>query len=444
MTFISDLKNIDQQYVRNSTQLNLALDIQGHGKLKCTQALRSIPGKRLTCLGHLNTKKVVVKFFYGSPWSRSKWSRCHTNARTLHSNAIATPDILYSEKIKHNFFVIIFEFVENAARIDMELQSRSSKKGKNHITSLLIKNIADQHGKGIFQKDLHLGNFLLKDDIIYSIDTDKVNLSRFFRHFKRYSLFSLSNLILNIMKYEKNVLDFSLESYCTSRNWRKRPEYKKIIARKIQHERKKDVKKFSRKVYKNRDPFRATKENGFFCVYNMRHLDHDCSFSKKSNINKSFKSVAKEFCSQKSCICYVNTFNILNLFFKKDPLFKAWKYNAILNRVGIITPIQLLYLRQKITSNDYKSLIVTKPVHGISLNLFMESKNYSQDQKKEIDNRIQSMILELKNFDFKLDRMNPKDWIINYPDIIFNYMKQVKGVNHSVHELKPENLNDLF
>jgi len=438
MNLISDLKAIDQQYVRNGKELNLTLDIQGHGKLTCTQALRSIPGKRLTCLGILKNRRVVVKFFYGSAWSHVKWSRCYKNALTLHSSLVSTPDILYAGRIeKHNLSIIIFNFLEDATRVDTALQNSSRKEKSNHVILLLLWHIADQHNKRIFQKDLHLGNFLLKHDKIYSIDTDKITTS-FFCLFKKYSLLSLSKLILNIMNYERNVIDLALDCYCKDRKWRKKLKYKEIVVKNIKHERKKNLKKFSKKVYRNKDPFKTAAKKGFFFVCDLRYFDTSSYLLKNLDFLDSVNYLAEIFYFQSKYSCYTYQQGILHSFLKKDPLFKAWRDIAVLNRFGIPTPIPVLYLRKRIKFKKYQSLVVTKPVRGLTLKHFMNSKAYSKDQKDAVDTRLNLIISELENIYFKIDRINNEEWIVDYPNIFFNYMKRVVKANHSVQEKVPD------
>ncbi len=158
----------------NSWPHNLQLSDTEETTVICEQPLRNLPGKRLVCRATWNNRAVLVKLFLHPKSSRRHWLREKNGTKLLADNNLSTPTMLFAGTLNDSTPILIFKFVPMAATALEQWQKCSDDKQRLTLLKALVTTIADQHYCGIWQQDIHLDNFLIRDEKIYTIDGDGV------------------------------------------------------------------------------------------------------------------------------------------------------------------------------------------------------------------------------------------------------------------------------
>ncbi|OUS03048.1 hypothetical protein A9Q81_08105 [Gammaproteobacteria bacterium 42_54_T18] len=157
--------------------LQLSSGDQTH-QLPCSELLRLLPHKRITCFAQWNEQPVVVKCFIDP----IKWKR-HTKRelqgyQSLKKAGITTPDMLeygFDEQQKLGF--IIFQRLSPSQSLLNKLDSAKGSEEKQSLIQRACQLIALMHNKGVAQLDIHLDNFIEYKDNLYVVDCGDITIS---------------------------------------------------------------------------------------------------------------------------------------------------------------------------------------------------------------------------------------------------------------------------
>lgn len=173
---------VDSQYLRSAGRsmmvpFRLKLECNGQpSELVCTRVLRVLPGKRLVCFGEWNGKQVVVKFFLDR---RSAKHHCIREERGLSAFRVAgikTPALMFRGVLPPDSTPVLgFQRIIPVQNVTAVWEQAKTTDQPGELLSRAVAAIADQHEAGLKQDDLHLGNFLISGDDIYTIDGDAVD-----------------------------------------------------------------------------------------------------------------------------------------------------------------------------------------------------------------------------------------------------------------------------
>lgn len=217
--FIASAKELQKAGRKISFPFRLSLS-HNQPALTCTQALRILPGKRLTCLGEWKGEPVIVKLFF-DPWHWHRHGRREKKgSELLCRSEIPTPALLFAGKAEGlTLYIVIFEYLEKGQKLD-PFPSPS-------LTSL-VNLLAVEHQRGIVHQDVHLDNFLGCDHQIYQLDSGAVSATLFqMPLWQRDSLYYLAMLLSQYAALLPAQRELLLENYCQQRQWALTPALKK-------------------------------------------------------------------------------------------------------------------------------------------------------------------------------------------------------------------------
>ena len=143
------------------------------GNLQITEVARVLPGRRLSGSGCFNGRPVFAKLFYG-PRARRYWLRELTGAANLQRSGISTPALLARGAFVDGggYFVIYVALADArnlAAHVDGDIGDA-------------VALLAELHGAGFIQEDIHVGNFVRSESNAYMVDADGVRRAHLLRH----------------------------------------------------------------------------------------------------------------------------------------------------------------------------------------------------------------------------------------------------------------------
>lgn len=158
-----------------SVPLQFNLD-QSSQVLTIEKILRFVPGKRLVAFAKWGDTEVVAKIFFHARQSKQSAFKDARGIKALMEANIPTPKLLYTGAVTHQpeLQIILIEKIYPAKNLD---ELWKSKKSINDILPLMRAvtiEIATHHVLGILQHDLHMKNFLVTDQCLYSLDGNKI------------------------------------------------------------------------------------------------------------------------------------------------------------------------------------------------------------------------------------------------------------------------------
>lgn len=155
------------------------MTIANGSELTIRQWLRILPAKRLVGQGELEGKQVLAKLFI-APAAERHCVRELEGVQAVLDAEIATPDIVDHGEIPGGGRYLLTEFLENAVSLEAEWDTLSEHPAGSEpsmqLLRLALSGIAAMHAKGLVQRDLHLGNFLLHQGVLQVIDGDAVEV----------------------------------------------------------------------------------------------------------------------------------------------------------------------------------------------------------------------------------------------------------------------------
>ena len=175
--------------LRNSgrkVNLPFCLTIDGTNELlTCERLLNIISGKRAVFLGRWNNQEVVAKLFF-QPLQINRHTRREVSGiKALLKAGIPTPDLLFIGKTKDKgVAVLLFKYIYPSIELGELWNTTKNAKAKRNLICKLMVILAKMHQAGIKHLDLHLNNFLIKNDEIYTIDGTSIKWDKKSRSLK--------------------------------------------------------------------------------------------------------------------------------------------------------------------------------------------------------------------------------------------------------------------
>lgn len=144
-----------------------SLGVPGGQALVCEVVFRHLPGRRLVFSAHWGGANVLVKLFF----RHRDFLRERAGLTAIREAGIPCPREVWTLKDdeKQGGFLLATEYLDSAT----SLQDCYTRWGREEFVSLLRAAVAltgRLHRSGHMQADIHLDNFLLKDNRLYMID----------------------------------------------------------------------------------------------------------------------------------------------------------------------------------------------------------------------------------------------------------------------------------
>lgn len=171
---VADLRAAD-----GSPDLPFLLELADGGLLHIERVLRFLPGKRLVVDGRCRERRVLAKVFFAPAWRRHA-RREAAGVRALADAGLPTPAMLGSYELAGGGAVILFEYVEGAVSLAerwQALRPSPADAAAHDFLAPVLRLLAHMHRAGIWQADLHLGNFLQAGDRLLLVDGDAIRVA---------------------------------------------------------------------------------------------------------------------------------------------------------------------------------------------------------------------------------------------------------------------------
>ncbi len=215
------------------------------------ERVRDIPGRREVYRGEWNGHGVFAKVFLGKD-AQKYAKRDADGIAILQQEHIATPKLLHAGtgtlQSGDPVQVLVLEEIKSSKNVE-ELWPTLKPKARLELAKKLVKVIALHHDADIIHTDLHLKNFLVTDDFIYTLDGDGIRQYVGLTYKK--ALHNLAEMISKFDALEQaEWLPQLLEAYHAIISWHL-PMGAEQVAPLANHYRLKAVNNYANKVFRN-------------------------------------------------------------------------------------------------------------------------------------------------------------------------------------------------
>jgi tRNA A-37 threonylcarbamoyl transferase component Bud32 len=190
--------------------------LDGGSALTDLELVRYVPDKRYVYRAQWQGQHVYVKLFVGKN-NTYYANRDVTGVRYLMQAEIATPPLLFQGQTQdHRAEVLIFLAIEQAKNAEETWQGCDDKQ-RFEFAQNLVRILAQHHKAGLIQTDLYFKNFLVQNDVVYTLDGDGIrHLSRLFQ--KRQRLGNLATLLSKMDVLNDQWIPVLYQHYCQQLN----------------------------------------------------------------------------------------------------------------------------------------------------------------------------------------------------------------------------------
>lgn len=350
--------------------------------LELLSTFRVLPEKRLVALGNWNDQLVVAKLFF----ARGRWEqhleREISGIASIVAADIATPQLLATGVSADNGTgILLLEYIDNSVSVGRRWEN-ATEADRDVLLHRVVALIAECHNKGLLQKDIHLDNFLLRDEELYLLDAaaleqhdaepDRAGVD---------SVRSMKNLALFFAQFpvcNDSLVQSLYEFYRAQRPRADISADPGMFAALLRQNRQARLKVVLDKLYRDTSAHICTRQLDRFVVY-RRELESaalrefvsapDSAIVAGRLLKKGNSStVALIQIAGQSCV--VKRYNIkgiwhgLSRMLRPSRAWVSWRNSHMLEMLGIATPKPLLMMERRIGILRREAYFVCEHVPG--------------------------------------------------------------------------------
>jgi tRNA A-37 threonylcarbamoyl transferase component Bud32 len=391
----------DSQHLRNSGRnlevpFRVLLESDGSSaELVCNKIMRIIPGKRIVCAGEWNKKQVAVKIFLNSGSAKRHSEREIKGINALKNAGIKTPAFLLQSNLQQDDTqVLVFQRIMPALNPHEVFDMAATDEKRSELLKRIAVVIAEQHEAGLKQKDLHLGNFLLSDNDIYTIDGDTVDTGQTGTALpKAMSLNNLGLLLAQLNPNFDHLFSTAFQAYTAKRSWPSDSSLFSRLLKEVKLQRKNRSKKYLHKIFRACTSFVCHKswnrfmvcDRNFYYGEMKKLIANPDSVIDSSRLLKGGNSSTVALAEVNNKLLVIKRYNIKNFIhaLKRYPritrAWSSWRNAHRLELLGIPTPKPIAFLEKRWGPFRSTSYYISEYIDGTDLYSMITS-----DRSKEI------------------------------------------------------------
>jgi tRNA A-37 threonylcarbamoyl transferase component Bud32 len=380
--------------------------------LTCTALLRAIPGRRQVYDALWDGRGVIVKVFSHKISARRHLKREWRGLSLLQRRGLSSPAPLFYGRTEDGQWAVVVEKIANMSTVLDVLGETTDEANKLRLLALVCKELAEQHNKGVLQKDLHLGNFLLGDDKVFALDPGQM---RFFsRQIGRKRCISQLALLMGYLSVgdTKSIAELC-EAYAQGRGWRFGGSDEALLQKQLSVHRKKGVNKGLKKCLRTSKRHLRIKSRRYVAVFEKCF----CKGAEPLDFVEQIDALMDEGRILKNGnTCYVSgiTWNgrevvvkrynhkgfihSLRHTIKRTRARRSWLHAHRLGMLNVATPRPLAYIERRRGMLVWESYLVTECVKGQRLYDFLRDDNVPEQQRSEAAEAVTEMLNKLGEY----------------------------------------------
>lgn len=380
--------------------------------VECCSLLRSIPGKREVYDALWNNQPVIVKIFLKKIFAFRHLKREWQGLKILQKRQLNSPKPLFFGETADGSWAIVTEKIVNSSTALDIFNSAENNQDKLKLLILVCRELANQNGKGVLQKDLHLGNFILAGDEVYALDPARME----FFHRPLCKSKSTSQLaLLSCFLPDDYVRSFErlCREYFDARQWQFDETQKVLVLKSRDRHRKKQIKKGLKKYIRTSKRTLSVKSGQFFAIFDRGFIEHirPIDFIEQiDSLMDAGRILKKGRTSYLSRLMWngkdvvVKRYNHKGLIHSLRHTIKGsrarrnWLFSHRLAMLEIPTPRPLAFIEQRKGQIIWQSYIVTEYIEGQKLYDFLKNSRPEQQEQLQINGKLKNLMSKLAKY----------------------------------------------
>jgi tRNA A-37 threonylcarbamoyl transferase component Bud32 len=377
--------------------------------LTCTALLRAIPGRREVYDALWDGRGVIVKVFSHKISAKRHLKREWRGLSLLQRRGLSSPAPLFYGRTEDGQWAVVVEKIANMSTVLDVLGETTDEAKKLRLLALVCKELAKQHNKGVLQKDLHLGNFLLGDDKVFAIDLGQM---RFFSRQigRKESISQLASLMGYLSVGDTKSIAELCEAYAQGRGWCFGRSDEALLQKQLSAHRKKGVNKGLKKCLRTSKRHLRIKSRRYVAVFERCF----CRGAEPLDFVEQIDALMDEGRILKNGnTCYVSgiTWNGREVVVKRynhkgfihslrhtikgTRARRGWLNGHRLGMLNIATPKPLAYIERRRGLLIWESYLITEYVEGQKLYDFLRDSNVTEEERLKVTEQIKELLERL-------------------------------------------------
>lgn len=389
---------------------NFQLSLSDGSIFISNRVVRLIPKRRLVAFGNWSGKPVVAKLFFDPRRANQHIEKDLSGIKKLQKNRIPTPALYYQGMSEdRRVHILIFERLAHVQNLEEIWQQKSAIDDVFLLLQAMIKEIATQHVLGIVQKDLHMNNFLVGENIIYTLDGAEIEI---FPHLlpKKMSMNNLalflSQLGIGIEKQQEALFRY----YAKLRGWLLKKEDVIDLFFLIKKWNLFRWQRFEKKIFRESTNFSRLSDWRSLCLFDRNYLSNEflnflhnpeSLFTHPSaKILKAGRSATVVKVTLGNQPFVVKRYNLKNFWHRMRRLFRptraytSWRLAQKLNLFGVATAKPVAFIEKRFLCLRSQSYYITEYIPGEHASDFF---NHLLFQEEKMNQMVHRIVLLLKN-----------------------------------------------
>jgi tRNA A-37 threonylcarbamoyl transferase component Bud32 len=329
----------------------------------------------------------------------------------LHERQLNSARLLFYGRVEDGRWAVVIQKIINS-RTALDVYEEADERQKMDLIVHVCRELAQQHRKGVIQKDLHLENFLQADDQIYTLDPGQI---KFYPHEapRRKSLSQLGLLACYVPAGDAFSVETLCKEYVKIRGWNFDLSDKHLIERLSALEYNKAIRHGLKKCLRTSKRIQRIKIDGWLAVFDRSFGDESTSIDFINQIDDLMDAgqILKN-----GNTCYVSRLTWAGM----DIVVKRYNHKSLVHSLrhtlkrsrarhgwlsahhfgmrNIPTPKPLAYLERRKGCLIWASYLVTQYTEGPSLYHFLRDENLPPERHVEMKQQVMDLLDQLGKY----------------------------------------------
>ncbi|MBN1974455.1 MAG: hypothetical protein JW787_12525 [Sedimentisphaerales bacterium] len=408
---------VTEQY-RNMSEFPFQLSIRcSHPEkrtesITCTALLRSVPGRRNVFDALWNNRNLIVKVFTHKLSAKRHLKREWKGLTALSNKKINAPQPLFFGQTQAGDWVITEEKITCSSTALESFHNYQENTKKLELLDMICRELAFQHKSGVLQKDLHLDNFILAEEKIYTLDPAQMQFYKY-QVPKKKSISNLAMLLLYLPDDDIQSKNILCKEYFQSRGWQYGTQQEQYVQKQITLQRNRGINRGMKKCLRTSKRVIRIRNNGITAVFDRSFCSED---DFPAFIHQIDNIMTKGDILKNGNTCFVShlTWNKNEIVIKRynykgfiyslrhslisSRARKGWLHAHRLTMLGIPTPKPLAYIELHNGLVVLHSYFITEFVEGTNLHYFLKDQSISENQHNSAQKQLEIILDKMREF----------------------------------------------
>lgn len=370
------------------------------------RALRILPDTREVSEASWRDREVVLKVFCHRWKARYHYWRELRGLRRLAELGFRAPVLLLSGRTEQGHWAIVTEKIQEASTALELWRKAETLEQKVDVLCPIARELARHHRKGVVQSDLHMGNFMLRGQTVFSLDVAQISFKGRALG-RRASVRDLAKLLACLSVDRSSGIAPVASAYAQERGWSWSAQDNEALKKRVFAIRRKAIRKLVRRTLRTTSRTLRFREGRFLGVFEKSFLAE----SSAAQFCEALHALLREGEVLKDGnTCFVSRvrwrghdlvikrynhkgfWHSLRHTIKGSRARRSWLNAHHLRWLRVPTPEPLAYIDQRRGPLLWQSYFVMHFVPGTPVSSLFRSEQTSSAQKQQIHEQVLSLL----------------------------------------------------